>query len=144
MYSDDFLRCLVECDVTGIRKLWAHVAPHLSQPDDKDALVSIHHARTQAQSIPFKLRAYSHRWLVDQGYPSGLPDELKPRAERIYPVTQECVGIAALNKSPITHLTQAAMRDAVSEAYADKRTDPVFVKARMMEARETTIRKLVG
>lgn len=144
MYADDFRRCLIECDVAGIRKLWAHVAPHLDQPSDGDALVSIHHARTGARSVPFSLRAYSHRWLVERGYPSGLPDELKPRAQRIYPVVQECVGIGALNKGPITHLTQRAMQDAVLEAYADRRTEPAFVKARMQEARARTIKQLIG
>lgn len=146
MYADDFRRCLVECDVPGIRQLWKHVAPHLGQPEtDSEALVAIHHARTQAVSIPFRLRAYSHRWLTDNGYPSGMPDHLKPQAERIYPHVVEAVGIAALNQTAMTPILQRAMSDAVMDAHEEGRlNDPIFVKARMMEARAKTIKQLIG
>lgn len=133
---DDFRRCLVECDIAGIRRLWAHVSPHLPQPgSDHEALATIHRARTEAASITLRLRAYSHRWLVDHGYPSGLPDELKPKAERLYPRVAEGVGIAALRSQPHTPIVQAVMRDAVMECYADGKTEPGFVRERMMEAR---------
>lgn len=149
MHSDQFRRCLETLDVEGIRRLWASTSPHLDQPkNDHDALVTLHHARTQAKSIAFKLRAYSHRWLTDNGLPSGLPDELKPKAERIYPKIVQGVGISVNAKSalmkPITGLIRAAMENAVSEAFADGKTDSTFVSARIMEARQSTIRKLVG
>lgn len=148
-HSAEFSRCLVTCDVVGIRRLWKHVAPHLPQPgSDRDALVAIHHARTQAKSISLRLRAYSHRWLLDNGYPSGLPDELKPRAERMYPKVVEGVGIAVKAGSalmqPIAPIIRGAMEDVVREAYADGKTDPVFVKGRMLEARKVALKKLMG
>lgn len=148
-HSAEFRRCLEAVDVAGIRKLWRHVSPHLPQPQtDAEALVTIHHARTQTDSIALKLRAWSHRWLLDHGYPSGLPDHLKPSAERIYPRVVEGVGISVNFRSPILQpiasLVRGAMEDAVSEAYADNNTEPSFVRARMQEARETTVRKLVG
>src|SRR6266576_2926507 len=94
-HSTEFRRCLVECDIVAIRKLWQHIAPHLHQPTTHhEAETTIHRTRTEMATMPFRLRAYSHRWLVDQGYPSGLPDKDRPRAERMYPTVVEGVGIA--------------------------------------------------
>jgi len=148
-HAAEFRRCLEQVDAAGIRKLWRHVSPHLQQPkDDFEATVAIHHARTQTETIALKLRAWSHRWLTDHGYPSGLPDRMKPSAERLYPRVVEAVGISVNFRSPvlqpITPLVRGAMEDAVAEAYADKRTEPSFVRARMQEAKERTVRRLVG
>jgi hypothetical protein len=146
-HADEFARCLVTCDVPGMRRLWRHVSPHLSQPaNDHETLIAIHHARTQADSFSLRLRAYSHAWLVDHGYPSGLPDELRPAAQRMYPVIQHAVGIAVRSKYPEVQTTvMNAMSGAVLEAEADGRlTDSPFVKRRMMEERGFAIRKLFG
>src|ERR1044072_6980895 len=95
MYADALRRCLEECDVAGIRALWAQIPPGMPQPHtDAEALATIHRARTEANSIALRLRAYSHRWLEDRGLPSGLPDELRPRAERMYPRVVDGVGIS--------------------------------------------------
>lgn len=147
MHGDEFARCLVTCDVAGIRKLWMHVAPHLPQPEnDHQALMAIHHARTQVDTFALRLRAYSHAWLIDHGYPSALPDHLRPEAQRMYPVTQHAVGIAVRSKYPVVQKTvSGAMQDAVMEAQADgKLTDAPFVKGRMMEARNYVLKKLFG
>ena len=94
-HSAEVRRCLIDCDVAQLRKLWQHVAPHLPQPEtDADALVSLHFARTLASFVSFRARAYSHRWLIDNGWPSGLPDHMKPRAERLYPRVVEGVGVS--------------------------------------------------
>lgn len=141
-------RCLIDCDVTGARRLWKHVAPGMSQPkSDGEALATIHLARTCADYLPLKLRAYSHRWLVDSGYPSQLPDSLKPKAERLYPQIVDGVGIAVRGSgvtAPVAGLIRDVMSDAVMECYADKRTEPTFVRARMMEARNHIMKKLFG
>ena len=150
MHHGEFARCLAECDVVGIRRLWQHVSPHLPQPhSDREALLAIHHARTQAQSFSLRLRAFSHAWLLDHGYPSALPDELKPKAERMYPRVVEGVGISCTGASEIGRATapivQSAMAEAVMDIYADdNHPDPVKVKARMMERRKYTIKKLLG
>jgi hypothetical protein len=149
MHSAEFRRCLEALDVAAMRKLWRRVSPHLAQPkDDAEALATIHHARTQSESIGLKLRAWSHRWLLERGYPSGLPDHMKPAAERLYPRVVESVGISVNFSSPILQPIAAevrgAMEHAVQDAYASKRTEPAFLRARMQEARETTMRKLVG
>lgn len=148
--SDDFRRCLEEGDVKAARRLWKILQPNLPQPEsDFEVEATLHHARTQASSVRFRLRAWSHRWLVDHGLPSGLPDEMKPVADRLYPRIVEGVGVAVLALSedtrPLAELVEKSMSDAVAECYADSpHPDPVFVKARMTEARRTTLKKLLG
>lgn len=141
-------RCLEDVDVAGIRALWAHVSPNLPQPKtDDQALVVLHHARTQAQSIPLKLRAYSHRWLLERGYPTGLPDQLKPSAERLYPRVEGAVGISVNIRGPLAPaapLIRVAMEDAVKECYADGHKTTDIVKPRMMEARSKAFRQVLG
>lgn len=146
---EHFRGALEQCDVALVRKMWSHIAPNMPQPQtDHDALVQIHYARTLAVAIKFRLRAYSHCWLSERGLPSGMPDWLKPRAQRMYPVVVSSVGIAVRGNSEvgrrIAPIIQRAMSDAVNDAYAEGRQEPSFVKARMMEARQTTIGKLLG
>jgi hypothetical protein len=148
-HSAEMRRCFLELDVPAVRRLWKYVSPNMPQPtSDREALMSLHYGRTTMPSIPFKLRAYSHRWLHDNNFPSGLPDALRPRAERMYPQVADAVGISANSTSkllrPIMEHVQVAMADAVRECYADKRTEPPFVRARMHEAKVRTIKKLVA
>jgi hypothetical protein len=123
--------------------------PNMPQPkNDSDALVMIHMARTQMESFNIRLRAYSHCWLTERGFPSQQPDHIRPRAERMYPRVVDAVGVACRGTSEvgraIAPIVERAMTGAVLEAYADKRTDPVFVKRRMLEARSQVVRKLIG
>ena len=132
-----------------MRKLWRHVSPHLPQPNtDEETLSAMHLARTQARSMPLKLRAYSHRWLTERSFPSQLPDHLRPKAERMYPRIVDAVGISVNAKSefikPIVPLLRGAMETAVLESYAEGQKDPSIIKNRMNEAKKTTMRKLVG
>lgn len=66
----------------------------------------------------------------------------------MYPRVVDAVGISVNSKNPImkpiNNIIRCAMSDAVEEAYADKRTEPAFVKGRMMAAREKTIKHLIG
>jgi len=135
-------RCLIDCDINGIRKLWAHVAPHLisEAQDDEQTLISIHMARTTAESIPFRFRAYSHRWLTERSLPSQLPDDMKPRAERMYPRVISAVGICVAtlgNKKTDYHLAvMRGMGDVVENYYADGIEDPATIKAGMKEVHD--------
>lgn len=108
----------------------------------------MHRARTEAESVSLKARAYSHRWLVERNLPSGLPDELKPKAERLYPVPAQAVGISVNFRSewmrPAAVKVRGAMETAVGEAFADGRRDTAFVSARMAEAKDKTIKALFG
>ncbi len=143
-HAAEMRRCLETCDVVGIRRLWAHIAPAMPQGGtDRDVMIMIHHARTQSASLKLRLRAYSHRWLVDNGYPSGLPDELKPRAERMYPKVVGVVGISVNSKYEVVRREiGGAMADVVENAYADGKTDPGYIRPRMMDARKQAQKRL--
>lgn len=149
MSAMSFRNLLTSGDVEGLRAFWRNASPHLPQPETREqAEIVMHRARTEAESVPLKKRAYSHRWLCDRGLPSGLPDNLKPRAERIYPRVVEAVGISVNARSemlkPLAREVERAMADAVEEAYADGRTDPGFIRARMAEVKTRTWRQLMG
>ena len=143
-------RSLLEAgDVDALRGAWARVAPHLPQPESHEqAEIVMHHARTSSGSISFKARAWSHRWLSERDLPSGLPDGLRPPAERLYPRIAEAVGIAVKASNPYLKdaaaEVQQAMSDAVEDAYAGGRKDQIFVRARMEEAKARTYKALFG
>jgi hypothetical protein len=143
-------RILEDLDVDGMLRLHAEVFPHLPPPASREqTLAGMHHARTQCEAISATKRFYSHRWLTDSGYPSALPDKLKPMAERIYPRASAAVGIALKTNSeivrPILGEVRGAMEYAVLEAEGDGRLeDSPHVKRRMAEAKAKAIRKLVG
>lgn len=131
-------RCLIELDIDGIIRVWRQVEPGLPIPGNRpEVLVALHMARTASRTIPMRLRAYSHRWLIDNNYPSQLPDRLKPRAERLYPRVIKSVGISVSARSPVVRAAvHDAMVGAVLEAYADgHQDDPQKVRQRMQEAR---------
>lgn len=151
-HSAEFRRLLEDRDVARLRSAYAQIMPHLPQPkDDAQAEVIMHLARTTAQiveAIPFAKVAYSHRWLVERGLPSQLPDKLKPKAERLYPKIVHAVGIAVGSSSahmkPAADMIRKAMEDAVSDCYANGDTDPAFVKLRLMAARTDEQKRLFG
>lgn len=140
----------MEVDVETAKKLWAHVYPHLYQPKTgHETLIMIHSARTQAESVPFKLRAWSHSWLLDNNYPSNLPDHLKPAAERVYPRIVDAVGISVNSTSPArkplaAHI-RAAMEYVVNDAYSNRtRPSDERIREMMMLARVEVVRELLG
>lgn len=148
-YSSEFRRCMEELDVQGVRALWRKISPHLSQPKtDEDALASLHMARTSSETMPLRLRAYSHRWLEDRALPSQLPDALKPKADRLYPKVVTGVGLAinlgARELAPAGEMIRKAMSDTIEDCYADRHEDPAYVKPRMNEAGERERKKLFG
>ena len=118
------------------------MSPHLPQPKNNDeALATMHYARTQAASIPLRLRCYSHAWLCERGLPSGLPDWWKPKASRLYPHEVKAVGISVLAMSeaskPRARAIEKAMSNAVLECCADGVTDIARIRSRMNEARRS-------
>jgi hypothetical protein len=142
-------RCLEELDVDGMARLQAEAMPHLPATPPDQMLGGLHYARTASEAMADRLRFYSHRWLLDHGYPSGLPDRLKPAAERAYPKVAAAVGISVNARSalfkPLVPHVRGAMESAVLEADADGLLhDTPHVRARMAEARAKTIRQLIG
>lgn len=130
-------RCLVTADVAGLMKLWAYVAPHLTDQTPAQALLTLHMARCEAKSISLKLKAWSKAFLADHGirkidgkWCEGL---LKPI------IISEAVGIAsrsaggrvlALNRKVMT-----AMTDALLNAQAKGITEAPWQKELMLKAR---------
>lgn len=143
-----FADALERGDLSYLRRYWAEKLPGLPQPEEADAAATMHYARTVTESVTLKARAYSHRWLEERAFPSGLPDQLKPEAERIYPRVVGAVGISVNTSNvylrPAALEVRHAMENAVSEAYADGRTDAAFVGQRMEEARERSWKQLLG
>ena len=134
-------------DTEAAIRLWPAVFPHSPLPSGREEiLLVLHFARTKTEalalteSLDFRLRAYSHSWLCERGFPSALPDHLRPRADRLYPRIVEAVGISVKDLSgrrqEYARRLEMAMANAVAEAYADGRRDPEFVRLRMQEARD--------
>jgi hypothetical protein len=146
-HSAEARRIVEALDIESFRRLWPVIFPQYPALNtDADVLTAMHYARTSMKTVAFKSRAYSHAWLVDRGIPSGLPDNLKPKAERIYPVTRSAVGIMVHSKYPeVKRAIRGAMEGAVLEAEADNRlTDSDHVKGRMQEARRREIKRMFG
>lgn len=142
-------RLIEDLDVDGVLNLWNEVFPHIQKPISRaSALVILHMARTQMRSVRMRLRAYSHCWLIDRGMPSQLPDQLRPRAERLYPRVVEGVGFAFGTTSPIVKpaapIVTGRVTDTILECYADNTTDPAYVQPRMMDTYRKTMHELFG
>jgi ATP/maltotriose-dependent transcriptional regulator MalT len=139
MHAEELRLAIEDGDVEKARRIMAQLAPHLPQPKtDFQAAATLHHARTQITAMPFNKRAYSHAWLTERGLPSGLPDHLRPKAERMYPIVVEAVGVAVRtppHRRALGKAIERAMSDAALECYANNETDPEFIRARMQEAR---------
>lgn len=145
------LRNLLEAgDVEGCAAYWRKHAPQMPQAESRDQTeIVMHLARTASESVTLDRRAWSHRWLLDRGLPSQLPDGLKPKAERLYPERRVAVGISINFNSPwmkgAERLVQSAMEEAVLEADAHgKIEDAAFVSARMAEAKAKAMKSLFG
>lgn len=137
-------------DVDGCCAYWAKVAPNMPQPQTRlEAEVVMHRACTEARSVSMRSRAYSHRWLIERHYESGLPNELRPKAEQICPIKALGVGISVNFKNefmaPAGELVRGVMEHAVLDAEADGRLeDSHFVRGRMSEAKDREMRALFG
>lgn len=142
-------RAIAELDVATTRRHWDSMFPGQPLVDDGKILAMLHLARTMTPGIPERLRFYSHRWLLDHDLPSFLPDHLRAKAERVYPKVELGVGFAWNTQSsilkPLRPTVEAAVAGAVLEAQADGKLDnPEHVRRRMIEAKERTLKKLVG
>ena len=146
---DEFRPALVAGDFRKLRRISEIAEPHLPRLTDEQAEETMHRARTAADSVPFRTRAYSHHWLAERGIESDLPDHLRPKAEHIFPTIQLGVGIAVKFGNPLLAPAAVEVRKAmeavVLEADADGRLgDSGFVKARMLGARERAVKQLFG
>lgn len=149
MRHEEFRRALETGDVRLCRRMWSAWFPNMPAPKTaEEAEISMHMARTLSETITFKARAWSHRWLTERGLPSQMPDRLRPSAERLYPRVAEGVGISVNARNPYLKPAmlevRQAMSDAVEDCYANGDTAPAIVRPRMFEAREKTMKALFG
>ncbi len=145
----EFVDALIRGDARDLVERWRVIAPHLPVPGTTEqAEIIMHRARTEVGTIDLKYRAYSHRWLTERNIPSGLPDILRPKAERMYPICVQGVGISVNMSNPALKpaavIIRGAMEDAVNDAFAEGRKEPAFVSAQMKNARELATKKLFG
>lgn len=149
-YHAQFRRALEDGDYMLLWKLWAHIMPHLpALKTPQEAQAVMHRARTESVTLHVDKRAYSHRWCLDNGIPSGLPDALKPRAERMYPEPVKAVGVAvSLPKifREVAREIEGAMSGAVEELAADgvDLNNRAAVHALMFERREQVLDVMLG
>ncbi len=142
MNAAAFRQLLEDGDVDGIMRHLAMTASHLPQPKNREqAEIMMHVARTAADTITLPARRYSDRWLRERGLPSKLPDDLKP-------TIAEAVGISVNFRSavlkPAALEVRGAMEHAVEDCYANGDTDVATVQRQMAEARDKTMKALVG
>ena len=134
-HSTEMRRCLIQADVAGITKLWAHIAPHLANQSAVDALTCLHMARVEAKYIPIKLKAYSLAFLDERGlrkidgeWIQGPPKEKAIAAS---------VGLASKSKNPaFAKKIVQAMSDAVMNGLAKGITEPPMQRELILKARE--------
>jgi hypothetical protein len=150
-YSAAFLECMETLDAGLIRKLWRQLRPGLPQPvDDAEALATLHLARTGCDAIKTAARMYSHCWLKERALPSQLPDAMRASAERMYPTVKRAVGISVNTISPLLKPVMAEVRTAMANAVLEihahdpSLSDDDLVRRQMREAKQQTMRKLLG
>jgi len=148
--AGEMQKCMVVLDVERARQLWPIAFPHLPPiTNNGEALQMLHLARTASEALNTRLRFYSHQWLLERNLPSALPDHLRPSAERMYPRVAKAVGTAVHTNSellrPIIPFVREAMSNAVLETFADGHEDDSdIVRRRILEAKRTTVKKLLG
>jgi hypothetical protein len=111
---------------------------------DAEALTILHRARTESASVSKAARIYSHEWLVDRGFPSGLDLNRDDRT------VAEAVGISVRARDPsridVANEVHDAMQNVVLDTYANgdhKRVLPsgeMLIKRRMADARAQVLR----
>lgn len=150
MAHKQFRDLLEAGDVDGLVRGWRELFPAMPQPATREqAEIIMHRARTEAESIGFRARAYSHAWLCERGLPSGLPDHMRASADRLYPREALGVAISVNASSPILRPAMVHVREAMEHAVLDaeaegRLSDSPFVKARMAEAKAREMNALFG
>jgi hypothetical protein len=128
MIGPAFRDALLTLDLAMLRRLWAHVAPGLPPPrDDEETLITAHHARVRAKTLPAKARAYSAAFLAERDMAMAEP------------IIVAAIGAAS---SASDRGLKAAIQDAMTRAAEaamaagyDPDTDAKEIRAAMLDAR---------
>lgn len=133
-HSAEYRRCLLEADVAGMMKVWAHTHPNHPQPTYDEALIQLHIARVEAKSMPKRAKLYSLDFLYEQGF-------RLVKGKWVYgmidPADKEMsVGIASKSSYPVVReRIMRAMKDAYLNEVAKGITDPDTQREKMLAAR---------
>jgi len=143
-FSSAYRRALTNGDVSELMRLFA-LLPHLPQPESyEQAEISMHIARTMAESIDVARRLYSHKWLCERNLPSQLPDHLRPKQQRLGGIVVQGVGISVNTSNPLRRREADDMRHemelAVLDLYANNDTEPEVVRRRLDDIRRNRLR----
>lgn len=133
-HGAEFRRCLLEADVAGIMRIWAHTSPHLPQPTPAEALIQLHIARVEAASVPRKAKAYSVGFLDERGYRKvrGKWIHGEPRPVESLMAT----GIASKSRYPeVQKVIQRVMEDALLNEIAKGTMEPEIHREKILGAR---------
>ena len=148
--SSAFYQALLAGDAARCREIWAVVGSHLPQPDNlAEAEVIMHRARTEAHNIPLSKRVYSHDWLVERKYCSGLPDELKPKRDQVVPTLLSAVGVCVSSRSTFIDRKEECkeIESVMAQAGGEMIDAGIFDKARtqkrMWDAKDQWIRRKI-
>lgn len=131
---DAFRQAMVEGNFMRCGQLWADAFPNMPKPSNIEA--AMHTARTASISMPTPKRIYSNEWLIERGFPSSLPDELKP--ER--PVHTYGIGVSVNSvskredRAEEAKAVEYAMGQAGACAMFDGVKDTGLIKKIMREA----------
>lgn len=133
-YAAEFHRCLMTADVSGIMRVWKATNPNMPQPSPVEALITLHIARVDADSIPDKEKLYSLAFLDERGYRKveGRWIFGTPKRSEVF----EAAGIASKSANPeVSKRIVRAMEDAYLDALAAGIKEPPMQKEKMLKAR---------
>ena len=134
LHAAEINRCLLQSDLEGLRKVWAHVAPHLEQLEPDRALLAMHMARVEMKTIPKKLREWSLAFLHDNGVMKV--DGVWVEGEMPKSIISEGVGISVKSSNPyVAGRIHRAMHDALLNSFAKGETEAPIHRERMLKAR---------
>jgi hypothetical protein len=134
-HASEVRRCLLESDLPGLLRVWAHVAPHLCELTPRESMIAMHMARCEAKRMPRKLKEYSQAWLAEIGV-----TKFDGRWVQGPPPTQlvsGSVGISSKSNDPgFAKKIVTAMEDALLNAMAKGVEEPPMQKEAMLKARD--------
>lgn len=135
-------------DVPRLMSIWGAINPAMPQPESyEEGEVILHQARTSAESVALEKRLYSHAFLDERGYPSGLPDALRPPRERkgpsvIFSAVLVAVGTTSTreDRRQEARAIEAVMSQAAGEMVSSGILDRDRIVAHMWQARDNFIK----
>lgn len=145
--SGAFRAALFDGDARRMVDIWRTNYPDMPVPTDiTSAEIVMHRARTETMSLPLAKRFYSHQWLTERGYDSGLPIDLRARWERERQRIVAAVGISVNTPPSRAGLgleIRAAMENVAGEMLADGVEDHIRIRHEMQHARMLVRKRLM-